>query len=76
MTQLSQDEKLSANTMQEILAIHLFMPLSMEKSSVGVDCGRYKGNTGTKCKYCSTKLPTANVSFVKFKRKENKKKNG
>lgn len=63
LTQLSQDKELTGITVQEVLAVHLFMPLSMEISSTETDGGRYNRNSGTKCKFCSTKVPTANILF-------------
>ena len=67
LKKLNEADDLCESTVQEVLAVHLFGPLTMENSRIRVDSSRYKGNADTKCRFCHIKVPTDNTSFGKYK---------
>ena len=66
LRKLTEAENVCENTVQEVLAVHLFEPLAMEKSRIRVNTSRYRNSCDVKCKYCLTKVPTANTSFGEY----------
>ena len=76
LKKLDEADDLCESTVQEVLAVHLFGPLTMENSRIRVDSSRYKGKADTKCRFCHIKVPTDNTSFGKYKHMSPAKRRG